>query len=55
MNNQLGSKECPKCRNITMIKLPLDSSLADRWKCSNPECGYEEREELSDKLAKRNR
>lgn len=40
-------KKCPKCYN-TMIKISgddiryTDGSLADKWKCPNHDCGYEE-------------
>lgn len=47
------TKKCPKCRG-TMVKLTLDSSLAERWKCTNQNCNYEERKEYFDMMTERN-
>lgn len=51
----MENKKCPNC-NKKMIKIAgtdtgyVDSSLDDKWECTNPECGHIETKSYFDKM-----
>jgi len=31
---------CPKCQKGTLLPFSYKEDVFEKWKCSNPECGY---------------
>ena len=39
-NDNCMLPKCPKCNNGHLLPFSFKEDVFEKWKCSNPECGY---------------